>query len=695
MCCVYPMDNSLQLAFNSIQTCKPSEFSTHLQNALHTLSSSQDVVPIIQTLLVCNRNIFPGRINRFILQLFENLHQTNPTLLRQIFDYLVCFTSARSAKVRKHTLQIINMILSIAPYDLESGVIQLFAERLFDKETSVRKEALKISLMYQNYDISAGLNVQTTLKDLLKFDPVGEIRRIALAGLELNKNTQNTVIERVIDNSVNVRKTFWLNVFPKINFKDIPHCQRVFLLRSSFTEREFDSKTLFISCVQRMRIEDVADLFYCSLPMFDLLLKECLKFSWPSISLTNLTPGRAHLINLYLEMVELKDGRDELKLSPLNELLDLTVEMCQVEDPNKDSINTVIELLRMLKFYDIFTAESQKLIYRIVKKLIMEGHLSGVIEECVILINRVCYDQVVPLIGSFIKRLKDVNNDELDNKCISLCEAVMKHVAYSEMHDAILNEIAMPNLLISSDILFWSIIQRPRLEIISLYIGLLPDKKVIEGVSDLVLKKLIVVDQIIDQFRHFAESMTDSAAIPIAKLLVARSFLPEDEPFFFKYLLLVYYSTELLEIQQFLVVFFASYISINYKPVISVYCSVLESITANHKVFIDQTLYWLSRVDKTSVQQLYYTICLFIIRNYESLSNKKYLFATLEKIEPLPDWEQSLTKRILAIMALIIRRRPKENAQLLLSRLISIDDGVPMAQDEYQKLQEEIAADGL
>lgn len=58
----------------------------------------------------------------------------------------------------------------------------------------------------------------------------------------------------------------------------------------------------------------------------------------------------------------------------------------------------------MLTFYDLFTEESRKQILKIISTLLTKSNIREIVEESVILAKRVCSNDIIPFLGSIIKK---------------------------------------------------------------------------------------------------------------------------------------------------------------------------------------------------------------------------------------------------------------------------------------------------
>lgn len=682
------MEKTLETIFNEIQTCDSKQFSENLSSALGLIPRSNAFLGIIDTLLLCQKNSVPPKISHFVRRIFEELG-SRPAILQSILAYVSDKLLCKSNKVRRNSLRIAGTIVSLHRDLMSSELIQRISERLFDKEQSVRKEALKICLAFQDVDLAHDLKVQATLKDAIRYDQSHEIRRLGLLGLDINASTINCVLERCIDTSSSIRRTFWMACFPKIDMRRIPGFQRIYLMKKAFTEREFDAKEIFIQRIREMGIEEFIEYFYCEEPEYTKCIEMCLGHCTIDAVPIKHTPEHLHFMLEYYKCKEDVAGRDSLGLAPLEEHLQaLYLKCCDLESMARDgrsseevSVQTKVVryLFKMLEFYDIITDESRKYITSIVSSLITRSSMTEIVEESVVLAKRVCGTTIVSFLGSIVKRTRG------QPICYILCEHIMKHIPFGEMHEAIMSEIAMMDIGQSLNIFYWYLVSKRSGQMENLYLSFLPNKRVIEGAADLALMGLLDVSKIEGCLLAQVSRFNEGAVIPASKLLLARKI---NDSRFVRHLLLVFYASETDHVQQYLALFFYEFFRTNALRLAEVYCDVLEMISSNHKTFVDQSLFWVASSELSNGQQhLFFRICLYILNNYESLRNKKHLFGTLDKITVLPSWDSTLTKKIITLVSLIVKKRPRENVNVLLARLMEVDDGAPLAAEEYEDLR--------
>lgn len=633
------------------------------------------------------------------------MKEARPDVLENIFQYLLGFINSKNVRCRRHTLRLLYTILSIEKVDLSTETLQCLSERLFDREVCVRREAIKICLMYQESNLSSSLKLHGVLKDVVRFEQSHEIRRMGLGELTVGPTTINCIIERCADANVNVRKTFWTVCFRRLVLREIAAPQRIYLMKSAFAEREFDAKTIFMQAIRGFSLEEFAEYFYSKEDVFDRVIEVYLASTQEEYKLAKYTPSHVHLVNVYYRFKEETEGRDALDLVDIDEFLNTLYARCvsleekiqrsldNADGPHSnlnervladediaDEIETVVGLFRLLSFYDLFNDASRRRVLKIINHLLTKCSIKEVVEESVVLCKRIWSSDLNVFLGAIIKKIRGTR------LCFVVSECIMKHLPYSELHEAIFQEIVILNLNDSIEVIYWYFYLKPSKSLEELFLSFLPNKKALDGAVDLVLSGVIEPSAIeaclLSQITQFDEN----SVIPVAKLLLARKITKD---VFFKYLLLIFYSSDTEHVQQYLSVFFHEYFLHDSMPVIEIYCDVVQLTTDNHKVFVDQALYWVSNSNtRNGSQALFFTVCLFIYNNYGELKNRRFLFHTLEKIMVVSCWEPVLTKKIIYLLTLIIKKRPRENTQGLLTRLMDIDDGSPLDAGEFHMLRE-------
>jgi len=677
----------LKTIFNNIQKCDYKTTNEYLAKCMPKIGPTGDFADIIHTLLMCNRNSLAPRIMSFLNKIFAALKSSNPDNLRAIFDYIIIFTLSKSTRARKHALQLVLAILSLEKYDLKPATLQEIIERLFDKDVSVRKEAIKIGLMYQDVHLNAHLTVLGTIKDVLRYDPVASIRKAALLGISIDTSTVNCTIERCMDKCMGVRQAFWLQCYKNMGMGLITPAQKIFLMKTAFTEREFDARSIFIDSVRKYGVELFADECYVDDVVYRKLIRACISKSSDRYVLRDYSLGNLTVYYEYCKMVEETEGRDQLALIPLGEYMEkLCTEIWRIDELHRENkagdcdSAAVNELFKILEYYDVFGSEVCKRLLKIIFHLLTKCKMAQVVERAVVLSTRICYDDIGVFLGSIIKHTKGTP------LCILLSEFIMKHVPFSEMHEAIMQEIVLLNLNESLGVVYWYLVKHNSTKYLDLYISFLPNVQVIKGAVDLVLMGALGSQVVIDVITPLLSSHIECAVIPASKIMLFEPGFRE-EPNWAKNLLIIYYTTKTADIQQYLSIFFYEYFSLCPASLIAIFPEVLEIIVANQKIFIDQSLFWLGNSqEKDAKERMFLEVLIYIYSNYSTLQNRKYHFKALEMIAVAPNWNRILIKKCLYVLALIIKKRPRENTHLLVSRLMENDDGIPITEEGLQQV---------
>lgn len=682
----------LQGIFNEIQACDSRRFAENMRVALDVIPSDNSFLRIIDTILLCQRNSPPPRVQHFLKRVLEELSETNGSIFQIILAYLAEKTGCKSVKVRKNALRLISTMLSIQGGCSDNDLLAKIAEKLFDREPGVRKEALKMCMRYQTQYLSSSLTVQAAIKDIIRYDPSHEVRRIGFLGLEMNETTLNCILERCIDSSTSIRKAFWMQYFPKMDLSRLKYPQRIYLMKKGMGEREFNAKDIFLDKIRNYGLEQYIEDFYCEDKEYEMCIEEFLKGSTEQYEMKRYTPNYLHFLSCYYKVVEEKEGRDSLNLPPLGKFLEIFYSKCVELERSaaassvRDSELKVLKyFLKILGFYDLFAEAERKYVHSIVNHIVLSYGLIPLAEECIILLTKTYDTGLEKITGSLIKKTRGTPI------CFALCEAVMKHLPLGEIHGAILSEIAILDIEQSADMFFWYYVKNPNPNIEAQYLEMLPAKKVMEGCADLVLMNILDAEKVEGVFATQLVRFNQHCVIPVCKLLLGRKICSHD---YVKALLLMYYSTDAEYIQQYLSLFFFEYFRTTPDLLIDAFCEVLALITANHRIFVDQTLFWLSNSESSLVRQsLYLSICVFIHNNYDELNNRKHYFSALSCITPDSSWDALTSKKIITVLGLIIRKRPRENVSVLLNQVIEVDDGTPLAPDVFERLRDTLRID--
>ncbi|EPR79822.1 Chromosome condensation complex condensin, partial [Spraguea lophii 42_110] len=539
--------------FNDISTCDIRTFNNHVDfmkrifmkdqkrgNKLNNNGNSDGDVPssldfIFNVIFSYYGKNIPTKIIIFLRKIFlhkEEINNAYKSFIENNINYLLSCIESKKKRIRQRVIILLDLILtSISDKEDEGGnedkenifleyifsetdILLKVSERLFDNETIIRKEAIKLLEPYQERKINSRTKIGSIFKDLLKFDPSPEIRKLVFKTLKdfdfesnISKSTLNLLIERSKDVNPGVRRIFYTKL-KNITLKEIDQEQRINILYSAYydSKNNIDSSNIK-SLVEKIITEyNLPDEFIILIEHFYNTEKlssdndteiDCLKYllellfsalgdnilTFDETYLSNINIYSIYLMDAYLSFIEKEYSRDNLPLPSLDNYASLLYLKCKdiintynTENENTNTtINSIIinssnnmyyitMLFNILKYYDFFSEENNKLIlvtiYRILTQ-IEEIKIEKIVEESVKISIILLYNNYTPdnklynFLGSIIKK-----NNENNNKSIILSKYILKHIKYDiesrDMHEAIIKEIIQPlfqNNIFSKNIL--------------------------------------------------------------------------------------------------------------------------------------------------------------------------------------------------------------------------------------------------
>ncbi|KAL6122306.1 cnd3 [Nucleospora cyclopteri] len=676
--------NELSRLFNRVQSAPSSETANLLDRIIKIIEIDDSFLLIINKILLCKKSTIPAKLINFLNKVVEYLSDKRENILQSLFLYILQFTDSKSVLARRNSLQLLYLIIDINyEKNIEQGTLEKIAERLFDKETSVRKYAIKISMRFQDRKINKNTIIINILKDVLRHDHSIEIRRMIIKGLEVTENTTSCLLERAVDIDMTIRRIFWEKILPKIKLTSLSVNKRIFILKRAFLEREFDATPFFYSFISDLNLEIFLKEFYCNEKEYATVIQNYLLNESRTFQLDKFDHIYVNFIYQYYLFIEQKMGRDSLELMDLKEFTEiLYLRAVEINENQPEEVCAVKKLFKLLEFYDIFTDESKKYILSVVKKLLINTKITEIVEEAVILLKRICSEELLSFLKMLLGKLKGTKIGFI------LAEKIIKNVKLpADFEDAVINEIVLKYPEESLNVILQYFIRHKRIDqnLWEIYINYKTNLTVIEGITDLILLNIVDMNDVIYLFSDYDEN----TVIPLSKLILAGKISDQK---FIKLLLFTFYTTETESIQQYLTCFFFEFFRKNSSVLISVYCEVLEEIESFHQIFIDQAIYWISNdiFGQNALQKLFYSVSIFVLKNYENLKNKSYLFRTFDKIEIGENWDKKLIKSLIYIFTGIIRKRPKENAQMVLHALIELDDGMPLDKTDIDQIENEL-----
>lgn len=691
----------MQTIFNKVQSCDAKTYSELLRAAVHALSSGdalQDFCGILNTVLVCRRPSIPSKIAGFLGRVFEDVSETpgGAAFVLGVFSYLTRLTESRVAKARKNALFVLKLVIDIPQTKVvvTDGFLSKVCERLFDREKSVRREALRVLAGHQEVQLNPKIRVLNLFKDITRHDPNHEVRSFALHVISIEPSTYNCLIERCVDSNEGIRRLFYTRCLPRIDLRSLPLDRRVFLMEKAVLEREFDAKNLLLDALFSTfclpdEIQMLCALFYdrTSLKCLETVLNAVFEKTGCELHVGDILADPSEE-NTFLAMVELghveeMQGRDSLGLPNLEDFVAAMYQSCQLvlEERSAARIEAMKNLFRIARFYDFFNEKARKHILGMVYKLLAKNSVEEVVEEAVQMSGLVCDRDIGEFVGSVISK----NMSSSQRMCLMVCRQAMKHIRpFSDLHEAIVNEIVLPNLdeedvrAEALEIGFYYVLERENETISNALFCSIQDPRVFHMCTDLVVASgnCTLLRRLAAHVENLLDAGSEDVVIPGSKAVLSQLPLPAGlRERLVEFALERYYSTADDHLKQYCTVFFYEMFTEDSTPLLETFCRILERLPHSQRTFIDQALYWIenSRLSNGS-QRLFYNTCLHLAAGAE----KRHFAGVLERIEPMGCWDQVLTKKILFCCSLLTRKGLAMGE--VVGRLMEIDDGEPIDQ---------------
>lgn len=616
----------------------------------------------------------PKRIAYFFELITESLENDRKVLLHGI-EYLKEHFDVRHKNVRRNVIILTSILFEkINIHINKDGMLEMYnsenhqndqefmkkiiiktSERLFDVDRIVRIYAVQILSNFQNFFINQKTCIKRIFKDLLRHDPIAEVRNTVMKFLVY----ENCVIEKIKDQSILVRQNFYRICLPHIKLKNISTAHRSLILEKSLSERDFNAVPLLKSKIYedydlpKEFANFVQDFFILNTVDYDeknfekieenrknltLILGEIFKELslkiefFDSAFYENLNLNTSLLLNTYFSYMENMNGRESLKLVDFEyftNILYLKVKNIAVKQFNTEDLYFIIVLFQLTTFYDICDPNTSKHIlstmYKFLKIEITQNDkiLDKLIENGIILASgtdRITFNN---FLGSLITK-----NKHNYSFLYRICKYVMIRVKPFEiLHDAIIDELIIPYLENTEnekeqiEILFHYIIGRIKKdpecllhnnaeskEMSSLDISSLTHYVIemsendIEILTDLYMfletKRELIGHKILLFYRRNKSNLVEVPMITsLSKCLLID---PEKFQIIFQKLVTIYFESENEYIQQYLTLFIQEFTLKNPQIVTAQIFKILPKLKklAAQKIFVDQIIIWVRTIDE-------------------------------------------------------------------------------------------------
>ncbi|KAG5860485.1 hypothetical protein KMI_01g01210 [Encephalitozoon hellem] len=713
----------MQLIFNEIQLCDTKKYSESLQEIVGILAGQdlfEEFCRIIDVVLACRKPSIPSRISNFLRSIFDDMAEVpkGADFVFRVLYYLIKLTESKVTRIRKNSLSILRLAMDIVqPKAIDEGVLEKISERLFDKEKTVRKEALRLLSDYQEMGLNPNVKVVNLFKDIVRYDPSDEVRILALSLISVNPSTYGCIVERCMDANGTIRRMFYEHCLPGVDLKSLPQGKRVLLMEKAVLEREFDAKGLLLDSIlsayklpSELRAMNAAFYNRSSQKYLEALLRGIFDRVGYEKEFEYLlsSPSEEDTFFSRIELSYIEDifGRDDLGLPDLESFVTAMYHSClsvveSLDVPERGArIETMKNLFRIARFYDFFNETSRKYILSIVYKLLGKNSVEEVVEEAMQIASLVCDEDLNNFIGSIIKK----NAEASPRVCLMVCKQVMKHIRpLGRLHEAIVEEIILPNLGLQGtaveilEVGFHYVLEKPHYAIIqNLLHNVKADCRVFEMCVDLALSSddSEILSHVL---RHLEKELElkegEDIIIPGSKVVLSQHEVPKGlRDKFVAFALERYYYTQDDHLKQYCSILFFELFSEDSTSLISVFCKVLEALPCSHKIFIDQSLYWIGNSKYPNGSQLlFYNICVYLAGGYGKDQTKKTLLRVLERIEVLRCWDPNTTKKILFCCSLMAKKLGgRLNTDEVVERVMEIDDGEPISQKDLYDVKKDL-----
>lgn len=672
------------------------------------LSDMQQAAIIFQSfcentnvLLSCKRTEIPKPLYSFISELLKRLRdkRIGTNFIHNFIKYLLRGLDAKLRNVRINSLLLIKH--SIEHLETVSPKLWAFlkvkiGEKLFDKEASVRVQAVQIAERFQDAEVADGLPFSKLLKDLLRNDPSAEVRRSVLSTLAPTPKTLSSIVERAVDISASVRLLFVSSKLLTLDVFSMTLKQRVFLINALETERSEEVKKIFLQNIEIIFSESYNGQYELFVPSFFslegneslgrivLALMKNYEYTVPFDDefLQRATPPLIFLMSLSLQHLEEEKGRDCVVLPDLEvmlkSLIDSSLSLCKTAwYPS----STTDSLFRVIGYYDIFHRSDRSVTLKSIFYLMgrVETLHERVVEALFALLARIDHGT-----GDCLKVIEKSLSGALSS--LIICQHFFSFFGAGSggsgsgradaLAEKLIKDCVLPNIE-SSDVTLRSLSLKSLFAYAAnrslfeeyrevFFAGLECPIPEIQSLSvDIVIDSISLSSSFLPPFLQILPTLRVSP-VSLSKLLLSESFAPaaRDPSPLLSILLPSFYSSSDQKDVQYLHVFFHEYFKLYPHLPLVVYDQVVSKVE-KYKVLNDQVVHWSSPVTPASLLQ---TLSLLLeksrstrdrdlLRRYLDLLEKIYSSLpsspspTESEIREVIDLASSITKNIAGLLS--------------------------------------------
>ncbi|KAI5192482.1 hypothetical protein NEMIN01_2046 [Nematocida minor] len=591
----------------------------------------KDFCECISIIIGCKKGEIPKSLLQFMSELMKKLKhmKIGRNFIHNLIKYLVRGVDSKLKHVRYNSLSLLRSCIehldSISPRLWEVVKIKI-GEKLFDKEITVRLQAVHIAAKYQETAIEGGLHFYRLFKDLLRYDASADVRKLVLQYIVVNKTTLPAIITRCGDSNDAVRMVFVVSKLSLIPWDDsLTLEQRSTLLQTLEEERDEEIRKRFLERIEIIfeesfngKYELFTDAFYLenrNNKSLERVLKELMKRyeyadGFNEEFLERATPSLLFLMWVSLEYIDGDRGRDNITLPDMAVLLKSIAEAsCSVGAGDQYGGTLAHALFALLEYYDIFQSSERNLLTKCALYILSQPAvlLPGVVESVCKMIIKACSgsesdkiyvkalsigeERTQILFAEALLRSKGFSCSKFKS-IFEMIEGKIKNTIYS--NDADIKEYSIKILVLCAaeknecDEALDVLIKLAKQNWQSAFCALVDLSIIFKDRKDVFNTTFEIVKT--TQF-----SLRDKS---ITKLLLSDLPTEEQAQELIEEVVRRFYSEETnLEDAQYLHVFFYEYFRRKHWVVFTVYKNVISKIK-HWKVFNDQIIYWFeSRVD--------------------------------------------------------------------------------------------------
>ncbi|OAG29218.1 hypothetical protein NEDG_01291 [Nematocida displodere] len=589
----------------------------------------------ISVLLGCRRAEVPKSILQFTNELLKRLKHSKEgrNFTHNLIKYLVRGVDSKLKHTRTNSLILLRGCIehldTVSPR-LWGAVKVKIGEKLFDREVSVRIHAVHIVMRYQEGLLDQNLPFFKLFKDLLRYDPSPEIRKLILSSIVMNRSTLPAIVSRASDTSEGVRMTFVSSRLGGLPWEMLTLEERSALLQALEEERSEEIRTKFLQKfgvifeeVFEGKFERLVAGFYLENRKnhsLERLLRSLMKQheyadGFGEEFLERSTPSLLFLMRVSLQHIDQERGRDELVLPDVAVLLKSIIDSSLALSSGDVFTGSVpFTLFSLLEYYDAFQTKERGLLIKCALYILSQdaellpevvSGIAGIIlracsgsHDDKMLIKalsvgrvstQVCLGEALLLQDNFqvkdfptvFRLIEEKAIGNLGAEDPATKNAALRLTALAAIHGNAPEkyaELLKPEVLLGSDTALLAVAD------LSIYF------KGERGIFEWL-------------YAHLEEEEANhspSSDRVITKLLLSELPTPEESEFFISQVVKRFYSEETHnEDAQYLHVFFHEYFRKKPWIVFSVHNQIVSEIV-HWKVFNDQILYWFGfREDKT------------------------------------------------------------------------------------------------